>query len=156
MGFSLTAALGAASPLLSAVLPAGIGQVANILAAGFTAAPAPQSVPRPAQGRSPSVVPARAAMITALNRGSVVGEILAIASQNTGRRVTKRMIIEAAKFCGIATAASNFGLSEGEVCTIVISRRRRRSRGISAADVRRTRATLRKVGTLRKQLKAIK
>lgn len=88
-------------------------------------------------------------------RGGTLGLLLDQASQATGRRVTARMVVEAARVCGIPTAAATFGLSETQICTIIVTRRRRRARGISAADLRRTRATIRKVTSLQQQLKQL-
>lgn len=78
---------------------------------------------------------------------SVIGEILQLSREVTGRPVSAKKIRDAAKHCGIEIAANLFGISELQVCEVIISRPRRR-RGISAADLRRTRATLRKVHTI--------
>lgn len=86
---------------------------------------------------------------------SLMGQILEMARQNTGRRVTKRQIITAAKVCGIGLAAQSFGLSESQVCQVIAAGAPRRRRGISAADLRRTRATIRKVHTIQRDLKAL-
>lgn len=86
---------------------------------------------------------------------SVISEILAQARQTFGAGVTKNKIIDAAKNCGIELAAQTFGLSVTQVCTVVVQGRSRRRRGISAADVRRTRRTIRFVNSLRKDLKKV-
>jgi len=81
--------------------------------------------------------------------------ILSQARENTGRRVTAKQIIEAARVCGLQVAADTFGLDVTQVCELIVTRRRRRARGISAADLRRTRSTIRKVANIRKELKAL-
>lgn len=89
--------------------------------------------------------------------GAVLGaiaQILAEARQNTGRPVSARKIRDAAKFCGLETAASMFGITVEQVCQVVIAKQRRR-RGISASDLRRTRSTIRKINTMRKSLKKL-
>lgn len=92
--------------------------------------------------------------------GAAVGfglsEILIRSRENTGQRVTKNKIIDAAKHCGIELAADTFGISESDVCKVIVAGRTRRRRGISAADVRRTKRTLRFVGRIKKDLKAVR
>ncbi len=88
--------------------------------------------------------------------GGVISEILQIARENSGQRVTKNKIIDAAKACGIELAADTFGISESDVCKVIVAGRTRRRRGISAADVRRTKRTLRFVGRIKKDLKAVR
>jgi len=88
--------------------------------------------------------------------GFALSEILNSARQATGQRVTKNKIIDAAKHCGIELAADTFGLSETDVCKVIVAGRTRRRRGISAADVRRTKRTLRFVGRIKKDLKAVR
>lgn len=68
---------------------------------------------------------------------------------------TAKKIIKAAKDCGIELAAQTFGLSVLDVCFLLAQPVSRRSRGISAADMRRTRSTIRKVATIQRQLKAL-
>ncbi len=88
--------------------------------------------------------------------GFALSEILNSAREATGMRVTKNKIIDAAKHCGIELAADTFGLSESDVCKVIVAGRTRRRRGISAADVRRTKRTLRFVGRIKKDLKAVR
>jgi len=81
-----------------------------------------------------------------------VGTILALARENSGRAVTSKKIRDAARFCGLDVAASMFGLDVEDVCFVVVSSGRRRSRGISASDLRRTRSTIRKINTMQRSL----
>ncbi len=68
---------------------------------------------------------------------------------------TRKKIVKAAKDCGIELAAATFGLSVIDVCFLLAQPPSRRSRGISAADMRRTRSTIRKVNTIQQSLKAL-
>ena len=88
--------------------------------------------------------------------GESVGDILNQARETFGRGVTKNKIINAAKFCGIESAADTFGISDTQLCKVIVSGRTRRRRGISAADIRRTRRTLRTVKSIRADLKSIR
>jgi len=89
------------------------------------------------------------------NGGSEISDVLATARSNV-RGATKKKIIAAAKACGIDTAAATFGLDPRQVCLVIVSGAGRRRRGVSAADIRRTKRTLRFVSSLRKDLKKIK
>jgi len=85
-----------------------------------------------------------------------VNELLQLARENTGQPVNAKRIAESIRVCGIETTAAAFGLSETQVCLIALGRRRRRARGISAADLRRTRATIRKVHHINHDLQALR
>jgi len=166
MGFSIGKLLGGIAPILGAVFggPPGAALGAAVGAAftgvngavgvasqtGPTAA-AVRGVPLPRFPGGPFPSP------TAIGTGilSVVASLLFKAREFTGRRVTRQQIADAVRVCGIETAATMFGLTEGEICTIVISKRRRRARGISAADLRRTRSTIRKVHNISHDLRAL-
>ena len=80
--------------------------------------------------------------------------ILAVARANSPGATSKK-IIKAAKDCGIELAAATFGLNILDVCFLLAQPPSRRSRGISAADMRRTRSTIRKVTTIQRSLKAL-
>ncbi len=62
---------------------------------------------------------------------------------------TAKKIIRSARQCGIELAAATFGLDVLQVCFLISSPPTRRSRGISAADIRRTRSTMRKINSLK-------
>ncbi len=62
---------------------------------------------------------------------------------------TSKKIIRSARQCGIELAAATFGLDVLQVCFLISSPPTRRSRGISAADIRRTRSTMRKINSLK-------
>ena len=101
-----------------------------------------------------SIVPV-AGQVLAHGASTLMGYILGKATTNTGQRVSRKDIYNAAKHCGIPMAAATYGLSEGEVCQIVVKGLPRRRRGISAADLRRTRSTIRKITTMRKDLRVL-
>lgn len=82
-------------------------------------------------------------------------QILAIA-RSTNPGATAKKIIRSARECGIELAAATFGLNVLDVCFLIAQPSTRRSRGISAADMRRTRSTIRKVLTISHDLKALK
>jgi len=88
--------------------------------------------------------------------GSQISDILKRARQTFGPGVTKNKIIAAAKACGIDLAAQTFGISSRDICTIIVAGRSRRRRGVSAADIRRTKRTLKFVAGVRKDLRKIK
>ena len=69
---------------------------------------------------------------------------------------TSKKIVRSARECGIELAAATFGLNALDVCFLIAQPPTRRSRGISAADMRRTRSTIRKVHTISRQLTALK
>ncbi len=73
--------------------------------------------------------------------------LLTARANNPG--ATAKKIIRSARECGIELAAATFGLSVLDVCFLIAQPPTRRSRGISAADIRRTRATMRKVNGLK-------
>jgi len=89
------------------------------------------------------------------NGGNPISAILAKARAATGGPVTRNKIIEAAKACGLELAASTFGLDVTEVCLVVVKGRTRRRRGVSAADIRRTKRTIGFASKIRKDLKAL-
>lgn len=114
----------------------------------------------------PSVGPSAAFDVTRRRVGtvgSIVGgallatvvDLLRTSRQRTGQPVSVAKVIEAVRVCGIEQAAVIFDLSENEICRVVISKRRRRARGISAVDLRRTRSTIRKVHNIAHDLKAL-
>jgi len=86
---------------------------------------------------------------------SPISEILARARAATGGPVTRNKIIDAAKACGLETAASTFGLDVRQVCLVIVKGRTRRRRGVSAADIRRTKRTIGFASKIRKDLKAL-
>ncbi len=120
---------------------------------GPVAAPAPASI-APIISSGVGAV-AGTAVASFLGFGNGNGTALSRARDSNGRRVTRRQVITAARVCGLEVAAQSFGLSVTDICTIVSKGMPRRSRGISSADMRRTRSTLRKMATMRKTLKPL-
>ncbi len=68
---------------------------------------------------------------------------------------TAKKIVRSAKQCGIELAAQTFGLNVLQVCFLIAQPPTRRARGISAADLRRTRSTIRKVSNIQADLKRL-
>lgn len=89
------------------------------------------------------------------NGKNPISIILAKARAATGGPVTRNRIIDAAKACGLETTASTFGIDLREVCLVVVKGRTRRRRGVSAADIRRTKRTINFASKVRKDLKAL-
>lgn len=94
-------------------------------------------------------------LFTGGNGQNPISIILAKARAATGGPVTRNKIIEAAKACGLEVAAQTFGLDVREVCLVVVKGRTRRRRGVSAADIRRTKRTIGFASKIRKDLKAL-
>ncbi len=69
---------------------------------------------------------------------------------------TSKKIVRSARQCGIELSAATFGLSVLDVCFLIAQPASRRARGISAADLRRTRSTLRKIDNIQHDLSHIK
>jgi len=84
-----------------------------------------------------------------------ISVILAKAREATGGPVTRNKIIDSAKVCGLEVTAQTFGLAVTEVCMVVVKGRTRRRRGVSAADIRRTKRTIGFASKIRKDLKAL-
>jgi len=173
IGTAIGGAIGAGfarPPPAPAPLPARVVRPQTTFA---SASPLSSLVPQPFSRFVPPKFDARVRAPTVMRRAAQAGEIMSNvmgffggqesiseilneARQTFGRGVTKNKIIDAAKVCGIAQAADTFGLSESQVCRVIVAGRTRRRRGISAADIRRTRRTLRTVKSIRSDLKAIR
>ncbi len=82
-------------------------------------------------------------------------QLILMTARSLSPGATAKKIIRSAKECGIELAAQTFGLSVLDVCFLLAQPASRRSRGISAADMRRTRSTIRKVTTIQQSLKAL-
>lgn len=170
MGFSIGSLLGGIAPILGGVLGGPVGAAIGGVVGGAISSP---SAPRPAALQTPSAF-ARSFLPSSvgpsvqpvaglrLPRATLafssiegVSQLLKISRDATGQAVTRQKVADAVKHCGIPMAAEIFSLSESEICQIVISKRRRRSRGISAVDLRRTRSTIRKVHNIQHDLKRL-
>ena len=104
--------------------------------------------PPPPRTTSP-VIPARGSMMFS---GSAPLTALQTITESTGRRIPASRILEIARVCGLEIAAETLGVDVSVICRVVLERRRRRSRGISAADLRRTSSTIRKINTMSRRL----
>jgi len=168
MGFSIGRLLGGLAPIVGGIFGGPVGAaIGGAIGAGFvglngadssqvgpTAAQLPRlPIPRFPLPKFPQIPGDISG--TVIGAVSLVAALLAKSRQVTGRPVSVQKVKDAVKHCGIALAATMFGLTESEICTIVISKRRRRGRGISAADLRRTRSTIRKVHNISHDLRAL-
>jgi len=81
--------------------------------------------------------------------------ILATARANNPGATSKK-IIRSARQCGLELAAATFGLNVLDVCFLIAQPATRRSRGISAADLRCVSRTARKFDTLQHNLSHLK
>ncbi len=122
-------------------LPSSIGPVASLGAIGRGAAILSPLLTIPFLGGG--------------NGKNPIQVILAKARAATGGPVTRNKIIDAAKACGLETAAATFGIDLREVCLVIVKGRTRRRRGVSAADIRRTKRTINFASKVRKDLKAL-
>ncbi len=83
-------------------------------------------------------------------------QLILMTARAANAGATAKKIIRSARECGIELAAATFGLNVLDVCFLIAQPPTRRSRGISAADMRRTRSTIRKVHTISRQIVALK
>lgn len=83
-------------------------------------------------------------------------QIILMTARAANPGATAKKIIRSARECGIELAAATFGLSVLDVCFLIAQPPTRRSRGISAADMRRTKSTVRKILSLSKDVAALK
>lgn len=77
---------------------------------------------------------------------------LAMIQKASGRRVSHRQLMQIVRVCGIDFAAESLNVDARIICQAIVTRRSRRSRGISAGDLRRTRSTIRKINNMASQL----
>lgn len=171
MGFNIGALIGGLAPAIGSLFGApgaALGGIIGQTAVAFdrprqpvsVLSAAPARVPFPgsssfdfsqaAAGRVPFPLSRLPLPLPAFGGGNGqptrLRSILDAASSAAGKRITTRDVVSAAKHCGLELAASSFGVSVEDVCFVVVQgTRRRRSRGISAADLRRTRSTIRKI-----------
>jgi len=113
------------------------------------------AIPPAVRGAGAIIGGGAAAIATSFFNGGNGTDILARARANV-RGATKKKIIAAAKACGIDMAANTFGLSDTDICQLIVSGTGRRRRGVSAADVRTTKRTLRFVKRIKTDLKAVR
>lgn len=171
MGFNLGAAIGAILPGVGAAIGGPLGRVIETVApavsAGFAPTPAapvmsgvPSTIaafmprlPSPLPGPSVVPTPAMSRVPALIGAGrSVVAPILARASAAVGRRVTAKALIALARQVGIQAAATALGLSVTDIAHVIVTRPRRRRRGITAAQIATARRVIRFNKSLSKSL----
>ena len=155
MGFSIGSLIGAIAPIVGGLFGGPTGAaIGGAISAGFTRPRAPSLPGQTVQARLP-VLPLGSQLFAGGAAVMTIVELLKLSRERTGRPASSRAIREAARVCGIELAAQTFQLSESEVCRVIVQTGRRRARGISAADLRRTRSTLRKVHNIQHDLRAL-
>jgi len=154
MGFSIGSLIGAVAPIVGGLFGPIGAALGGAIGAGFTAPRVSLPGPTVQQARLP-LIPLGTSLFAGGAAVMTIAELLRLSRERTGRPASSRAIREAARVCGIELAAQTFDLSESEVCRIIVQTGRRRARGISAADLRRTRSTLRKVHNIQHDLRAL-
>ncbi len=146
-------------------VPSGFGGVAQ---AGFVgpaaragAAVLPTILPRIVDQfiERPGPVPAATAQLpfmTGTRKTMTRKQFILATARANNPGATAKKIIRSARECGIELAAATFGLDVMSVCFLIAQPPTRRARGISAADLRRTRSTLRKVGNIQRDLSKLR
>ena len=140
--------------------PAGaiIGGLSGLLGSSPAVATGISQPPKPSRGpvtqqlagpiQTGGIPPGRTITVAP---GSTMTALQVIQSA-TGRRIPAVRVLEVARVCGIDSAAALLRVDPQVICQVVLERRRRRSRGISAADLRRTTSTIRKINTMSARL----
>lgn len=172
---SITSALGSVGSVLGAVgnVASGFQSVKNIFSPAkapapvvqqtrFTAPPVPPLPPRkpaqptgavPGQPWWPFGGSSQAGCRTMTNL-RYINEVRK-SQDPCAKNITYKALMEMARWCGLVQTAENLGVTTEVVCNAIMERPRRRARGISAADLRRTRSTIRKIAGMRKDLRAL-
>jgi len=160
MGFSIGALIGGLAPIVGSLFgPVGTALGGAVSAAFLSPPSSPSQVGPTAQttqaGALVPLIRGGLGVVGGMATGSVITQLLRQAFEATGIRYTSKQIKEMVRVCGIAQTAATTGLSESAICTIAIKASKRRRRGISASDLRRTRSTIRKVIHIQKDLKQL-
>ena len=106
----------------------------------------------------PSVQPAAAGALVPFVAGgarSLIAALLARASAAVGTRITRNRALSLVRDLGLAAAAAALGLTAIEIAQIIASSPRRRRRGITAAQIATTKATIRRMDSLNRQIAAV-
>jgi hypothetical protein len=111
-------------------------------------------------GRGPAVGPIQSfsagGVTGTMTGGSPMTDVVATAFGMVKWGTAARFALRLARIIGIDGAANALGIDSGTATRLVgwtlVKRRRRRGRGISAADLRRTRSTVRKINRMNHDL----
>ena len=98
---------------------------------------------------STDVVSVQGVICKPLPRRSVI--VMAAKAFQPG--ATARKIVRSAKECGFEITALNFGISVLDVCFLIANQPRRRSKGLSSANLRNMNRSLRQISRARKNAK---
>jgi len=157
MGFSIGRLLGGLAPIIGGIFG---GPVGALIGGAVSTAFAPTSTPSqvgPTAGLFDLPQPAGVfpSALTLAPGKLKAHDILRMLKQDTGARWTVKQVKDMIRVCGIEATAQATGLTATSVCIVGTHPIHRRGRGISAADMRRTRSTIRKVHTIQHELKAL-
>ncbi len=134
---------GGIQPIVSAlprvIAPVVGSAIGSVIADQFLAAP----------GRGDVVARAPISPVTGSMRTMTRRQFILASARAANPGATAKKIIRTARQCGIDLAAATFGLDAMSICFLIAETPTRRRRGISAADITRTRATIRKVNSLK-------
>lgn len=133
-----------------------IGAIGSLAGGTFIQAVAPIAATAARGAISAVLAPTPGTSATGGVRTVTRRQLILMTARATNPGATAKKIIRSARECGIELAAATFGLNVLDVCFLIAQPPTRRSRGISAADMRRTRSTIRKVHTISRQLTALK
>jgi len=165
MGFSITRFLtGLAGSAVSAI-PI-IGPLLTATASGF-GSPRQTSFPTttfPARtssqvgptilgGGGPRTLPGAGGVLSlAMGAGRLIASLLARASATLGKRITRAGVLSLTREVGIVAAATALGLTAVEIAQIIASKPKRRRRGITAAQLTTTKATIRRMDSINRAI----
>lgn len=154
LGSILGAVTGAAAPIIGAALGGPVGAAIGAVGTAVGTAIA-QPTPVSSQvgpGAATQVRGARVPMAMATRGRGLITELLGIASEQIGRRITASQVLALVRDLGLAAAALALGLTETQTAQVIAARPRRRRRGITAASIATTRRTIRQVSSIQRQL----
>lgn len=159
MGFSIGRLLGGLAPIVGGIFGGPVGAaIGGAVGSAFLTNGGGGSQVGPTAALFPLGDPPTGVFprsLTPTSRLTTAREIIKALFEDTGRRVTVKQVKEMVRVCGIPLTAQSLGLTEESVCIVATASVRRRGRGISAADMRRTRSTIRKVHNIQHDLRRL-
>lgn len=147
--------LGALGQAVTQALPVGAGIGLNVLQQRLSPSVAMAAAPvsgATGVGTAGAGVAGRIGTAMGTTARAIIGSKI---FQAIGRRVTPKNAIRLIKRVGIEAAAVALGITVAELAQYTLEAPSYRRRGISSADIRRTRATLRKIGSIACQVKEV-
>jgi len=170
MSFSIggfLSALGSiAAPIIGGIVggPAGFA-LGSAVSAGFGAPSSsvgptvltlrgpPRGRPVTTGGGGATTLPGAGGVLSlALGAGRLIASLLARASATLGKRINRAGVLSLTREVGIVAAATALGLTAVEIAQIIASKPRRRRRGITAAQLTTTKATIRRMDSINRAI----